>query len=188
MRPKAGDGSFQIRLRKLNTNIGYRVSLLYSFHLHIRDLDVLKGLASYFNNNSIPSLACAKSGRGKNLTSTFAFALQNSKAKVEKKVGISEDKSVHLQIAKFTDINEKIIPFFDKYPIKGVKSLDFEDFKKVCKLIENKKHLTPLPLLLPLPEASAPLLLTNQGQKERTKSRAKGNKSYFRYQVKYESK
>ena len=115
----SGDGSFQIRLRKLNTNIGYRVSLLYSFHLHIRDLDVLKGLATYFSSNS------------KNLISN------------EKKVGISEDKSVHLQIAKFNDINEKIIPFFEKYPIEGVKSLDFEDFKKVCKLIENKKHLTP---------------------------------------------
>ena len=117
---KSKGGSFQIRLRKLNTNIGYGVSLLYSFHLHIRDLDVLKGLATYFSNNS------------KNLISN------------EKKVGISEDKSVHLQIAKFTDINEKIIPFFEKYPIEGVKSLDFEDFKKVCKLIENKKHLTPL--------------------------------------------
>jgi hypothetical protein len=115
----SGDGSFQIRLRKLNTNIGYRVSLLYSFHLHIRDLDVLKGLASYFNNNSKNQLS------------------------IEKKVGISEDKSVHLQIAKFTNINEIIIPFFVKYPIEGVKSLDFEDFKKVCKLIENKKHLTP---------------------------------------------
>jgi len=116
----SGDGSFQIRLRKLNTNIGYRVSLLYSFHLHIRDLDVLKGLATYFSSNS------------KNLISN------------ETKVGISADKSVHLQIAKFTDINEKIIPFFEKYPIEGVKSLDFEDFKKVCKLIENKKHLTSL--------------------------------------------
>ena len=132
----SGDGSFQIRLRKLNTNIGYRVSLLYSFHLHIRDLDVLKGLASYFNNNS------------KNQLSTFAFALQNSKANVDKKVGISEDKSVHLQIAKFTNINEIIIPFFEIYLIKGVKSLDFEDFKKVCKLIENKKHLTPIKAIL----------------------------------------
>ena len=84
----SGDGSFQIRLRKLKTNIGYRVSLLYSFHLHIKDLDVLKGLASYFNNNS------------KNLIFN------------DKKVGISDNKSVHLQIAKFTDINEKIIPFF----------------------------------------------------------------------------
>jgi len=99
----SGDGSFQIRLRKLNTNIGYRVSLLYSFHLHIRDLDVLKGLATYFSSNS------------KNLNSN------------EKKIGISEDKSVHLQIAKFTDINEKIIPFFEKYPLyrRGCKKLRF---------------------------------------------------------------
>jgi hypothetical protein len=37
--------------------------------------------------------------------------------------------------------NKKIIPFFEKYPIEGVKSLDFEDFKKVCKLIENKKNI-----------------------------------------------
>jgi hypothetical protein len=118
----SGDGSFQIRLRKLNTNIGYRVSLLYSFHLHIRDLEVLKGLATYFSNNS----------NSHELISN------------EKKVGISYDKSVQLQIAKFTDINEKIIPFFEKYTIEGVKSLDFEDFKKVCKLIKNKKHLTPL--------------------------------------------
>ena len=138
----SGDGSFQIRLRKLNTNIGYRVSLLYSFHLHIRDLDVLKGLATYFSSNSLLPLlpAAQKQGeaqqQGKNLISN------------EKKVGISDDKSVHLQIAKFTHINEKIIPFFEKYSIEGVKSLDFEDFKKVCKLIENKKHLTPL--LLPM--------------------------------------
>jgi hypothetical protein len=114
----SGDGSFQIRLRKLNTNIGYRVSLLYSFHLHIRELDVLKGLAAYFSSNS------------KNIT--------------YKKVSLSEDNSVHLQIAKFTDINDKIIPFFEKYTLEGVKSLDFEDFKKACKIIENKKHLTPL--------------------------------------------
>jgi len=32
----SGDGSFQIRLRKLNTKIGYRVSLLYSFHLVVQ--------------------------------------------------------------------------------------------------------------------------------------------------------
>ena len=154
----SGDGSFQIRLRKLNTNIGYRVSLLYSFHLHIRDLDVLKGLATYFSSNSfciremnfspvalggrIIALAGESKGEGQN-AEREGSKCKNLISKA-KKVGISEDKSVHLQIAKFTDINDKIIPFFEKYPIEGVKSLDFEDFKKVCKLIENKKHLTPL--------------------------------------------
>ena len=38
---------------------------------------------------------------------------------------------------------ETILPFFDKYPIQGIKSLDFEDFKKVCLIVKSKKHLTP---------------------------------------------
>ena len=62
----------------------------------------------------------------------------------EKKVYTSEkDNSVHLQIANFTDILEKIIPFFELYPVQGLKSLDFEDFKKVCNIVKSKKHLTP---------------------------------------------
>ena len=35
-----------------------------------------------------------------------------------------------------------IIPFFNKFPIIGVKALDFEDWCKVAKLMENKAHLT----------------------------------------------
>lgn len=37
---------------------------------------------------------------------------------------------------------EKIIPFFQKYPIIGVKALDFADWCKVALLINNKAHLT----------------------------------------------
>ena len=42
----------------------------------------------------------------------------------------------------FADNFEKVIPFFQKYPILGVKSLDFADWCKVAKLINNKAHLT----------------------------------------------
>jgi len=37
---------------------------------------------------------------------------------------------------------EIIIPFFEKYPIQGEKSLDFSDFKKVGEMLKNKEHLT----------------------------------------------
>jgi hypothetical protein len=37
---------------------------------------------------------------------------------------------------------EKIIPFFDKYPLKGSKAKDFADFKKVAEIIRSKAHLT----------------------------------------------
>jgi hypothetical protein len=35
-----------------------------------------------------------------------------------------------------------IIPFFEKYPIQGIKSSDFPDFKKVAEILKNKEHLT----------------------------------------------
>ena len=41
-----------------------------------------------------------------------------------------------------SDNLEKIIPFFQKYPIIGVKALDFVDWCKSAKIIESKNHLT----------------------------------------------
>jgi len=45
-------------------------------------------------------------------------------------------------VTKLSDVNEKIIPFFKKYPIIGVKALDFADWCKVAELMKEKKHLT----------------------------------------------
>jgi len=45
-------------------------------------------------------------------------------------------------VTKFKDIQNKIISFFDKYPIQGVKFADFSDFKKVVLLKESKNTLT----------------------------------------------
>lgn len=45
-------------------------------------------------------------------------------------------------VNKFNDITEIIIPFFDKYPIHGVKSLDYINFKQIATLMKEKKHLS----------------------------------------------
>jgi len=47
-----------------------------------------------------------------------------------------------LKISNFKDIYNKIIPLFNKYNIKGIKSLDFKDFCKIANLINKKAHLT----------------------------------------------
>ncbi len=49
---------------------------------------------------------------------------------------------VDFRVTKFVDITDKIIPFFEKYHIIGVKLDNFNDFCKVAKLVENKEHLT----------------------------------------------
>ena len=49
---------------------------------------------------------------------------------------------VIFKVSKFSDINDKIVPFFNKYPIIGVKYKDFLDFCKVKELMKHKEHLT----------------------------------------------
>lgn len=45
---------------------------------------------------------------------------------------IYKDKEKYIfRVTKFLDINNKIMPFFVKYLIEGVKSKDLEDFCKV---------------------------------------------------------
>jgi hypothetical protein len=38
-------------------------------------------------------------------------------------------------VYKFNDITNKIIPFFEKYSLRGNKVLDFYDFKKVVNIV-----------------------------------------------------
>ena len=57
--------------------------------------------------------------------------------RVEKKI-----TSYDYRVTKFLDIVDKVIPFFKKHKIEGVKAQDFEDFCKVAELMKEKKHLT----------------------------------------------
>lgn len=55
----------------------------------------------------------------------------------------NESKTVlDFEVKNFDNLINIIIPFFQKYPILGIKALDFADFCKVAELIKNKVHLT----------------------------------------------
>src|SRR5690606_31106558 len=45
-------------------------------------------------------------------------------------------------IKRFSDITDKLIPFFEKYPLLGSKVKNYEDFKKVVELMKEGTHLT----------------------------------------------
>ena len=52
------------------------------------------------------------------------------------------ENSISFQVTNTNDITNVIIPFFLKYSIKGNKSLDFLEFNKIVKMVNNKEHLT----------------------------------------------
>lgn len=57
-----------------------------------------------------------------------------------------DDSISQYRTHRLLDINSRIIPFFEKYPILGEKSLNFEDFCQVSRLMTNRDHLTEIGL------------------------------------------
>ena len=58
-------------------------------------------------------------------------------------ITINESSSViRFAVTKLSDIQNKIIPFFDKYSLVGDKLINYEDFKRVSDLMARKSHLT----------------------------------------------
>jgi hypothetical protein len=49
---------------------------------------------------------------------------------------------VKLKVSNFTDISQKVIPFFQRYPLQAKKRLQFEKFCQAAELIRTKQHLT----------------------------------------------
>ena len=54
----------------------------------------------------------------------------------------SKNPVINLAIVKFSDINNIVIPFFEKYPLNGTKQLDYTDWVKIAKIINEGSHLT----------------------------------------------
>lgn len=50
--------------------------------------------------------------------------------------------TLHFTVENFQELTKKIIPFFQKFPILGIKSKDFSGLCKAVELINNKAHLT----------------------------------------------
>ena len=108
----SGDSSFNIKVSDSTNVLGKIVQLRYGIGLNIREEALIKSLAVYFG-----------------LTDN------------RKNVYIYKD-SVRFEIVNFSDIMDKIIPFFEKHLIQGNKSLDFIYFKEVAGIIKSKSHLT----------------------------------------------
>ena len=49
---------------------------------------------------------------------------------------------IYFMVTKFDSLTNIIIPFYEKYPIVGVKALDFADFCEVANLMKKGAHLT----------------------------------------------
>ena len=52
------------------------------------------------------------------------------------------DKTLKFEVRSVTELVEKVIPHFEKYPLLSSRRKDFDLFSEICKTMYEKKHLT----------------------------------------------
>jgi hypothetical protein len=58
------------------------------------------------------------------------------------------DKTLKFEIRSLKHLNESVIPFFEAYPLLSSKRKDFELFRRICRLMQDGKHLDPSGLVV----------------------------------------
>lgn len=108
----SGDGSLSVGIWPSTTKLNFSVNLEFKLTQHNRDKVLLESFIAYFGCGEVRV-------RSQENTSAADFRCRN-----------------------FSDIESKIIPFFQNHKVLGVKSEDFDDWCLVSKIVGNKGHLT----------------------------------------------
>lgn len=118
----SGDGSFYTKLTQYKDT--FHTGCIFKILLSLKDTALLEGLYDYLSKY-FPNIS---------------FNKYNSRT--NKGICFSK-QTVILSISNIQDIGNIIIPFFDLYPVLGVKKMDYIDFKNIYNIILSKGHLTP---------------------------------------------
>ena len=136
-----GDGSFDIRIIKLITKKGgYRIQLRFRITQHDRDIELMELIIKYLGTGKINKYS-SKTLSNKSIP-TFGD-VENKSIIIRPDHNVTQKSAVSISIVKFSDIINIIIPLFEKNPLLGVKLLEFLDWCKVAKLMNDGTHNTP---------------------------------------------
>ena len=121
----SGDGSFYTKLTQYKDT--FHTGCIFKITLHLKGTALLEGLYDYLSKY-FPSAP------------NIFFNKYNSRT--NKGISLSK-QTVSLTISNIQDIGNIVIPFFDLYPVLGVKKMDYNDFKNIYNIILSKGHLSP---------------------------------------------
>jgi len=109
----SGEGNFDAGIRKATDTRKERVYLRFRVTQHSRDIQLMELLIKY---------------------------LEAGRIEWDKR---NESSAVSVVVGNFSDITNKIIPFFNKYIIYGIKYYDYLDWVKIAEFIRLSKNKTP---------------------------------------------
>lgn len=157
------DGLQDIVNLKASLNLGLNDTLkaffpnykaLYKPHVSLINIPNPFWLVGFFEGEACFYVSIYKSPRSKTgfaVQLVFKVTQHNRDAELLKlileylscgRVEYRKGKACDYTVTSFSDITSKIIPLFNTYPLLGSKALNFNDFKKVVEMMQNKEHLT----------------------------------------------
>jgi hypothetical protein len=110
-----GEGCFSISLNRKQNRIP-EVRLIFEIELREDDKDILERIKDLLDCGNIYHLNYARYAKWR--------------------------PHVKYKVSNFKDISEKIIPFFQKYPLQAKKQFQFQKFCQVAEMMKRKEHLT----------------------------------------------
>ena len=79
--------------------------------------------------------------QGKRILEAFRERLGCGTIKPNHRLSLT-DKTFVFVVRDQSELLGKVVPFFDRYPIRSDKRIQFEKFKRVLLIIRERKHLT----------------------------------------------
>lgn len=126
-----GEACFSVKISKSKScKIGFKVQLIFAITQHSRDFDLINSLVNYLNCGIL-----SKDSRN-------PFPFSHLSTPLQWCIIRGNQGTVYFTVVKLSDINSKILPFLDQYPLQSAKSLDYADFCKIAELMELNAHLT----------------------------------------------
>jgi len=89
----------------------------------------------------ITEFRVSQNPQGLKILETFRERLQCGTIKRNHRLSLIDRTSV-LVVRDQQDLFNQVVPFFERYPIQSNKRNQFEKFKKVLSIIQQRKHLT----------------------------------------------
>jgi len=97
-------------------------------------IDIFKSKSTKTGFQVRPRFILTQHSRDENLIGSLIELLDCGSVRVS-------EKAVYLIVSSFSDIENKVVPFFTKYNIHGAKDQDFKDWVHVVEMLNKKEHL-----------------------------------------------